>query len=362
MVSFWSGGFASLNGTIEAGGTGEVHLRGAHPEWSLPGQVMAGAKIRLFRVVDKLAEVNSNGALMQSTLSEWLNAGVDVEIEAPGGIDASMPVHADAEAAGTLTFSSASLKLGELRVPKLVINTPLALGFDAQDKPFDGGTAATVRNRTFGNIELLPGSGLEFLDSYAFDSPEAGERQVSPVVFLKGHHGDDRLELLTEAPDPLEQQRRRARILPVESVPEPEPQPQPQPQPELVPMPESGSAPAPELVPEATPAPEPMKPERPVEPARRPGIEPQMRPNIRPNIRPAIEPARRPVTVIAEPVKPRVRPSGTAAGELLACEGKRGTAPHDSCDRSPMPAPAVQRPALSDRGLRLPADPPRPPR
>ena len=106
-----------------------------------------------------------------------------------------------------------------------------------------------------------------------------------------------------------------------------------------------------------------MNAARPIESERRPVIEPQTRPDIRPDIRPDVGTAVAPdIAPDAVPATPRQRALAPKAVERLACEERRGMAPQDRCDRAPMPVPQAQRPALSDRGVRLPAEPPRLPR
>ncbi len=287
-VAFWGSSTGRLNGTVEADGTGEVHVHGTGAHWDLRGEIKPGAKIRLVHAVDRLEEPEGDGAISAARISEWLKAGVDVQIEKPDG--------------------------------------------------------------TFLTIKPEPEPEPEAESGPAPMPEEKPAPEPAPVPEEKP----------APEPTPMPEEKPAPEPTPVpEEKPAPEPAPEPVLKPDAAPdsdadpKPEPGPGPGPEpvLKPDGTLAPDPADAARPIESERQPAIEPQTRPDIRPDIAPDITPA-----------KPRQRALAPKAGERLACEERRGMAPQDRCDRSPMPVPEAHRPALSDRGLRLPEDAPRPPR
>ena len=323
---------AALEGTIDAGEKGDVHLIGVGEGWSSYATLNPGRRIALTDVVAGIGEVGQfvdiNDEVLASTrVSRWLDDGVDVEVASTiEPLDASRPITAKADAKGTLTLASPGLKLGALRVPRLAIDVPLAVGFDAQDKRFDGTTAASVTNKSFGNIELLPGSGLRFVDRYEFDSPDVGDRLVSAKVFLAGHHDDAQSELQVAAPGESELQRHRARILAVEPAPTPQPKPDPTPSPDPTPEPKPDPKPKPDPEPKPEPKPDPA----PTPPS--------------PSPRPA----------------PMPRPQAPAVRAAVACEQGRGVQGRQACDAVRPTQPPSAGPALRDRGIRVPGGAPSP--
>jgi len=343
-IAIWADSL-QLDGTIKAGGTGEIRLMGGHRGWtSIASSLEPGARILLSDVVariDHARESDESDSINSGTVATWLDEGIDVEIASTlDPIDASGPITAKADAKGTLTLASPGLKLGALRVPKLVIDAPLVVGFDALDKRFDRTTAASVTNKAFGNIELLPGSGLRFVDRYEFDSPEVGDRLVSAKVFLAGHHDDAQSELPVAAPGEAELQRHRARILAVEPAPTPQPKPDPTPRPEPTPEPKPDPKPDPKPQPQPQPQPQPGP-----EPA--PGPEPK--PDPAPTPTPP-SPSPRPAPVPG--------PQAPAVRAAMACEQGRGAQGHQACDAARRPQPPSAGPALMDRGIRVPGGSP----
>ncbi len=311
-VAVFGGKRDVIDGVVESKGRGRIELAGTDVEWDLKGEIRPGASLLLSEVVYQVGEPVRSGTLSSEQLAQWLNVGSDVKIlRREYNFYAEGDIEAKPEASGRLTFSTDGyLYLERIKVPRLSIQTPLRVAFDARDKTFDGSTRSEFDGLEINGVHLYGGSNLRLIPTFDFDSADPGERLVSARVFLTGYHGDEKQELQVIHDDSPEGLRRRTATI----FPKMEP---------LVPA---------------------------VKPTPRPGPDPQPTPT--PDVKPRPDPS---------PVTPdRIAlPSGALAA--IACEERREADPRAICDDAADPPPASSPPSVKLRGIRLPADA-RPPR
>ncbi|WP_343629872.1 filamentous hemagglutinin N-terminal domain-containing protein [Roseateles sp.] len=237
-VAIYGGQDDVIDGVVEAKGRGRIELAGTlAPLWDLKGEILPGEGMLLSEVVYRVGQRVSSGIVSSEQLAQWLNAGSDVEFRPTFGIVMDDDIETKPDASGRLTFSAeGSLDLARIKVPRLTIQTPLRVAFDARDKTFDGSTRSEFDGLEINGVRLRDGSNLRLIPTFDFDSADPGERLVSARVFLTGYHGDEKQELQVIHDDSPEGLRRRtATIFPkVDPGPMPDPDGTPGPGPEPV--------------------------------------------------------------------------------------------------------------------------------
>ena len=356
-VRIYGGKRDVIDGVVEAKGRGRIELAGTGRDWNLGGVIRPGASLLLSEVVSRFGQP-APGAL-SSQLAQWLNAGTDVEIRTEEDFSVAGPIQTKPDAVGRLTLSGngAYHLFNRIEVPRLTVQMPLRVTFDARSKNFDGSTRSEVDGLSLLPIIVNAKSNLSLIPSFDFDSPDPGERLVSAKVFLTGYHGDEKHELRVihdESPEGL--RRRTATILPrvdpvpmpdpdgkpgPEPIPIPEPQPRPTPEPEPVvpvvppPVPEPVApavkpAPQPEPV-KPTPPPEPVKPTPPPEP-----------------VVPAVKPGPQP-----EPVLPAAKRASRFVDPGCIVDRDEPQPPGRLCEERRSDGPPDRAAAVLSRGIRL---------